>query len=408
MKNSRKTRLAEGWKIVVAKSIEEIENIRSVWEEMQNNEPYPIINADIDRYISVIKAINGEVQPYIMLFKRNDCPEMMIIARIEKRRLKLKVGYKTLFSPTLRCLTVEHGGIIGEATSDLCALLIRELMKLLRHREADMVFFNHLMTSSPSYELARKIPGLLCRGYLPKVQPHWIMSVPDKMELFYKSRSRSNRKQFTKCIRRIERAFPGRVKRITYRTEDELDDAIRVASNISVKTYQYALGSGFRDDFRTRTLLLAAAKLGWLRFHVLFIDDEPCAFEVWLQYGRVYFGHGIGFDPKWKSHRVGTVLFLKTIEHIANDPTVDTIDFYVGDAEYKRSYCDKRINRASIRIFAPRFYPVCINMLQTAMMGLNLGLEYILNKTGFVGWIKRRWRNRLQKDNERQAGVGKN
>lgn len=401
MKNSRKTRLAEGRKIVVAKSIEEIEKIRPIWEQMQSSEPYPIINADIDRYISVIKAFNGEAEPYVMLFKRVAHPEMLIVSRIEKHQLKLKFGYKTVFSPTLRCLTIEHGGIIGQPTNEVCVVLIQELAEILRRGEADMVRFAHLRIDSPLYKLAREMPGVLTRGYFPKIQPHWMMSVPDKMELFYKSCSPSNRKQFRKCIRRIGRAFPGRVKRITYRREDELDDAIRAASIISVKTYQYALGSGFVDDFRTRTLLLAAAKLGWLRLHVLFIDDEPCAFEIWLQYGRVYFGHGIGFDPKWKRWRVGTVLFLKTIEDIASDPTADTIDFYVGDAEYKRIYCDKRINRASICIFAPRLYPVCINLLQTATMGLNSGLEYFFDKIGAVGWIKRRWRNRLQKDSER-------
>lgn len=396
MKNSRKTRLAEGRKIVVAKSIEEIENIRSVWEEMQNNETYPIINADIDRYISVIKAINGEVQPYVMLFKRNDCLEMMVIARIEKRRLKLKVGYKTLFSPTLRCLTVEHGGIIGEATNEVCAVLIRELMNILSRYEADIVQFEHLRTDSPVYKLAREMPGILTRGYFPKIQQHWMMSVPDNIELFYKSCSHTTRRQLRRYVRAIEKTYPGQVKVITYRREDELDDAIKAASTLSAQTYQYTLGAGLVDDFRTRTLLSTAAKLGWLRASVLFVNDSPCAFQFGLQYRQTHFMDQMGFDPKWKNFRVGTVLFVKTMEKICNDPTVDTIDFYVGDAEYKRRYCNRQIKRASINIFAPRLYPVFINMLQTAMMGLNLGLEYILNKTGYVSWVKRHWRNLLQ------------
>jgi len=387
---------ADGWQIVTARNLEEIEAIRPIWEQMQSNEPYPVPNADIDRYLSVVKTSGDIVQPFVMLVKNNGCPAAMIIGRIEKHRLNLKLGYKTLCKPALKCLSVVYGGVLGQPEGNLCSLLVVELMKKLQSRETDMVFFNHLRISSPFYRAVREMPSFLNRGYLPKAEDHWYMSVPETVASFYQSCSASSRKQYKKCIKRLERAFPGQVRVLTYSQDNHLDEAIKYASQVSATSYQYSMGCGFMDNPHTRTLLATSARKKWLRMHVLFVGDEACAFEVWLQYGRTYFGEGMGFNPKWKKWRVGTVLFLKTIESICANQSVDSVDFGFGDAAYKRSYGSERWEEASVYIFARRLYPAFINILQSSIEALNLGFGYVVNKIGAIDWIKRRWRNLMQ------------
>jgi hypothetical protein len=408
MKKESGTQLSDGWKTVVAKNFEEIEAIRPIWEQMQCNEPYPVPNADIDRYLSVVKMSCDSVQPFVMLMKHNGFPAAMIIGRIEKHQINLRLGYKTLLKPALKCLSVVYGGILGQPKSDLCSLLVDELMRQLRSGEVDMVFFNHLRTNTHFYRAVREIPSFLNRGYLPKVENHWYMSVPETLASFYQSCSASSRKQYKKCIKRLERAFLGQVRVQTYSQENHLDEAIKYASQISTTSYQYSIGCGFMDNSHTRTLLATSARKKWLRIHVLFVGDEACAFEVWLKYGRTYFGDGMGFDPKWKKWRVGTVLFLKTIESICADPDVDSVDFGFGDAAYKRSYGSKRWDEASVYIFAMRLYPAFINVLQSSIEALNLGFEYVVKKIGAIDWIKRRWRNMLLTKNPgSKRGMGK-
>ena len=104
MKKESDKQSSDEWKIIVAKNFEEIEAIRSIWEKMQRNEPYPVPNADIDRYLSVIKASGDDVRPYVMLLECNGNPAAITIGRIEKHQLDFKLGYKTLFSPALKCL----------------------------------------------------------------------------------------------------------------------------------------------------------------------------------------------------------------------------------------------------------------------------------------------------------------
>ncbi len=59
-------------------------------------------------------------------------------------------------------------------------------------------------------------------------------------------------------------------------------------------------------------------------------------------------------------------------------------------------------------IFAPRPYPIFINMVRTSTMGLNTSLEHIVNRLGLTGWIKRRWRDLLRIRNvEKKHRVGR-
>lgn len=400
---TKKTTLPEGWKFSIATSIEEIEAIRPTWEKILKEEPKPKINANIDRFLSVIQATNGKVQPYVMILFHNNNPTAMIVARIGKHRLDIKLGYKTILRPKLQSLTVDYGGILGKPDRDVCQIIIRGLLGQLQSRKVSMIYFNHLETNSHIYTLSRKLPGILSKDYFPKVEPHFCMSVPENLEQFYMSRSANHRAKLKRYIRKLEKNYPNRIKIVTYSQEADLDEAIKAASQISRLTYQYGLGYGFTDDHKTRCLLTTAAKQGWLRIHILYINDEPCAFENWLKYEKAYVGHGIGFDPKWKKWRIGTVLFLKTIELLGADPAVEVIDFGFGDAEYKRSYNNKKWQEASVYIFAPRFYPICVNILRTCIRAVESALEYFIKKTGTKKLIKRCWRNRLSRTASEQS-----
>lgn len=397
MTNYHMKKADSDWEITTARSLDETEAIRPIWKEMQRNEPFPAINADIDRYLSVIKAAGNDLQPYITLVKQNGCPAVMVIGRIGKHALKLELGYKALFSPKLRCLTVVYGGILGQPKGDLCSLLVGELLKGLQRGEAQIIHFNHIRVDCQLYQFARKTPGTFGRDHFSKIEPHWTMSVPENMNQFYQGRSKKHRGNLKRCMRKLEKQYTNRVKVTTYKQEKDLDEAINAVSRVSYTTYQNGLGCGFRDDSRTRILLTTAARLGWLRISVLYIEGKPSAFQIGLHYRKRYFLEQIGFDPKWSKFNVGTVLFLRVLEDICADPDIELIDFGFGDTQYKQSYSNRQWQEASVYIFAPKLYPIFINTLRTSIITLDAGLKYAVNRTGTLSWIKRRWRNLLRK-----------
>ncbi len=384
------------WKITIARNFEEIEALRPMWEQMQHNELWPAPDADIDRYLSVIKATADGVQPYIMLLEHNNGPAAMIICRLEKHQLKLKLGYGELLKPELKCLTVVYGGILGQPEDDLCSLLVSELMKQLRSNKVDMTYFNRLKTDTAFYQAIRRIPGYLVRSSSPEIEEHWHMSVPDNIEQFYSARSHKHRANLRRAIRKFEQDFPGKNIFSTYTSEGDVDEFIRIAADVSSKTYQHALGVGIVNDERTRYLMTSAASKNWFSGHILYAGDKPCAFQYGFRYEKVYYLVSIGYDPAFRSYWPGRILFLKVLESLCVDPSIKMIDFYFGDAWYKKHYGTEHWSEACTYIFAPRLRLILINMLRSSTMRVNSGLAYLFNKIGAVDLIKRKWRDLLQ------------
>lgn len=383
------------WDVVEARTVADLEALRPVWEAVQSREPHPVINTEIDRFLSVVEA-EKVTQPFALLLRHGGEPVAMLLGRIAETTVDMRLGYKTLLKPRLRCLTVVYGGVLGRPNERECRRLVELLLKALSVREFDAVLFNHLPTDSRIYRLCRELPGALVRDRVPKTEDHWCMTLPASMDEFYLARSSKHRKHLKSYLKKLEKDFPGRVRTVLFTREDEVEDAARMIARVSSRSYQHALGAGFDDGPKERALLRLAARKGWLRVHVLLIDDQPCAFRLVLQYGDTCFGGGIGYDPRWARYRVGTILFLTVLAQLCQDASAKRYDFGFGDAEYKESYANECWQEASVFIFAPRLYPVSVNLLRTGTAGLNGAFQYLADRTGVTAWVKRRWRDRLQ------------
>ena len=386
--------IADQFEVVTVKAMEDIEEIRPIWEEMQTNENYPKINADIDRYLSVRKGIPGGFQPCIMLIAENSSPVTMVIARIDKTNFKCKIGRTTLFKPLLRQLSVVYGGVIGKETDAIYKLIIRELMRMLRAGQVDIVNLNHLETDSSLYRFARGMPSLFCRDYFPKVDLHWKMSVPENIDAFYAARSKKHRQHLRQYMKKLENTFPGRVTIINYSRENEVEQAISVISRISANTYQNAYASGVVNDTKTRVLLSTAARKGWFRAHILQVNGQPCAFQIGFGYKRTYFLDQIGYDSGWNRYNVGTVLFIKVLEYLCADPLIDSVDFGYGDTQYKRIYGNEQWEEASVYISAPRSFPIFVNIGHLLTFSITMLVKHMVRKLGFLN-LTQRYRRRL-------------
>lgn len=265
-------------KIVTATNFEEIEEIRPVWEQMQRQETYPVPNADIDRYLYVIEASGDDVQPHVMVMKCDDLPVAIMIGRIERRRLDLKLGYKTFFSPVFKCLSIVYGGIIGRPAAELCEVLIGEVMNVLYSGQVDLVFFNHLGIDSPVYKLCKTMPGFFSRSHFVSTEPHWQTHVPDSVEEFYSHIPSSRKRRWRRDIRQLEKISSSEINIACYREPRDVDYLIDVACRINKSTYKSGLAVGFTDSNVNRALLEKNARDGRLRAYILYVGDEPCAF----------------------------------------------------------------------------------------------------------------------------------
>ncbi len=386
----------DGITIGVAENFEDIEAIRPFWLQMQKNESSHILDVDYNRYISVIRTLNYYVEPFIMYFKQGDKPLTMAIGRIEKKPMRLKLGYLTLLRPKPRCLNIIYGGIMGKPDEKLSMLMFDELMAQLKRRQIDMIHYHHLGIDTAFYRVVRNRAGFLTRGSSSQIDEHWRMSIPDTIDKFYSARSRGHRHNLRRAISKLEQNYAGNVRYVHYTTIEQVDEFLQTAANISEKTYQYALNAGLINDENTKSRIKAAANKGWFRGHIIFAGDKPCAFQLGIHYENIYYMVNIGYDPAFSSYKPGLILFLKVLELICDEPSIDTLDFHFGDAEYKNRYGTEHWQEANVFLFAPKLYPVFINVLQSTTTAIDAGMKHVLNKMGLLDKIKRKWRNLLR------------
>ncbi|MEJ2647395.1 MAG: hypothetical protein P8016_03165, partial [Sedimentisphaerales bacterium] len=124
--------MTEGWEIETATTLEEIERLRDVWQGIQLREPFPQINADHDRFVSLLKSKGEGVQPHVMLITNYGQFMTLVSGWIITLRIDFQIGYLTLLRPRLRCFSIVYGGIIGEQNNEAVAVVIKGFEKISR------------------------------------------------------------------------------------------------------------------------------------------------------------------------------------------------------------------------------------------------------------------------------------
>jgi len=384
--------------IVTATNFEEIEAIRPIWEQMQRDEPHPVPNADIDRYLSVVKTSGDDMRPHIMVMKCDGHPVAIAIGRIEKRRLDFKLGYKALFRPALRCLTIVYGGIIGQPSAELCEVLIGEIMNVLRRGQADLAFFYHLGIDSPIYKLCKTVPGFFSRSHFTSTESHWQTYIPDTVEEFYRQIPNSRKRRWRRDIRQLEKMSSSEIKVVCYRQLSDVNYLIDVACQIKESTYKSGLAVGFTNSDVHRALLEKAAEDGRLRAYVLYASDEPCAFQFDVRYGKTQFTEFGSFDPRWSRGSPGTVLLIKVLEQLCLESDVSLMDYGFGHALYKSKFGTNHWLEETVCIYAPRLRSILINIAMSANLACCALLKSATKRLNMDSWIKRNWRRMVCKN----------
>ena len=382
----------DGCEIVTATNFEEIAAIRPEWEQMQHKEPFAVPNADVRRYIAGMKALGDEVQPYVVLVRSGGSPAAMAIGRVEQRPIVFKLGYKTISRPTLKCLSIVYGGVIGQPSRELCVLLLGELTNALRRREADMVFFNHLRTDSPISQLCETMPHFATRGHCVLAEPHWQTDIPETVEEFYGRIPKSRKQRWNRNMKNIEKMSSSGVNVVCYRDINDVEYLIDVVCGIEKSTYKNGLNIGFTNSVLNRALLEQAARDDWLRAYVLYAGGEPCAFQLDIRYGKTQFTEYGSFNPRWEHGSPGIVLLLRVLEELCRDPVVCAMDYGFGDADYKEKLGTNCWLEKSVCIYAPRLYPILVNMAMSANLAFSRALCRASAYLDLNSSIKRYWR----------------
>lgn len=379
--------------IKIIKEVSDIPSILNDWRRLLESEPYKVPDIDPEHYLFEIESLGPEAKPYIICLSRNHKIISMLIARKEKIRFPIRLGYFTFFKTPVRRVLVFHGGFIGQKDKTNFLLMYYTIRKALSSGEAEIAAFNHPHLESLIYKLTKKYSPLFTVIFSPRKEGQWIMDVPVSIESFYINKPRKQRYNLQREIKKLEKNYLTSVKK--YYLDSHILEGIKHAAVVSKQSFQYSLEVGFVDNERTRLFCKLASQKGWIRIYLLYINNEPAAYLWGLIYGNTFFLRTIGFDSRWKKESAGKVLFQKALKDLIETENIKLIDFGFGDTEYKRHFATKKLDTQSFYLYGKKPYPLFLYLINFITSNIWKFSIIILRALGSEDKFKKIWKERL-------------
>jgi hypothetical protein len=291
---------------------------------------------------------------YLLRGKDGVCGSAFFL--LQNRPLLGYLGEFKLFSIPLKCVRfVEPPEFPDESQGyDQILEFLKKMDSVvglyLRSLRVNSFFWNYLTTN----------PGLGKEFllYLPdKLSQHYVIKLPASFGEYLQKFSAKTRNNLRRSVRKLQKdnGVDVQLSRIT--SPEQVDSFVDSAVEISKKTYQWRLlGSGLRSPDTLKRNLRFLAERGWLRCYLLWCGKEACAFMICHQRNEVCHSPTIGYDPKWESYSVGTILQFLVIEDLFVYDRPAVFDFGTGAGGQKEFFGNAHYLDADIYLLRRSVY----------------------------------------------------
>ncbi len=361
-----------------------------MWERVHWDHP----DAELDVFLTFVTRRPGVVHPYVVVLEREGEPAAIAVGRVETTPLTTKIGYRTVYEPSVRSLATIYGGVVCKAEGTAQPLL-RALEAPLKSREVDMLSLRALRVGSELHGSALDLTGMFRRRRLSTPTKHWQLVLPETFDDFLAARASRSRRGDPLRRKRIVAALGSELSIEMLATPNDLEQIFHDVEHVAVKTYQRALRTGFADTPEWRARIQTYLEKGWFRAWIMYRSGTPIAFWYGLASHDVFVAEGTGYDPAYRQQRVGIYVLIRVIEDLCADRAISILDFGPGDSSYKRQFGSHSWDEQDILIFAPTFRAARINAARTSILATDLLARQVLTATGMTDRIKKRWRRRL-------------
>lgn len=377
----------------------EFEELRDTWSAWSDG-----LEADLDFFSIHLRHTREAVRPHVMVVYRNDRPDCILVGWLEQGVVAFKVGPFALFRSDARILRFVNGGFLGNRSRENSRFLVREILRSLYKQDAQAVEFSQLRADSPLYDLAKREPSVFCRDYFTPVQTHRYLTLSASFDEFLRGLSNKRRKEFRRQARILVRDFPGKVRFQIVRSERDVEDFARKADEISKKTYQRALGTGFVNSFEMREMLHAAAQKAALRASLLYVGERPVAFAGGIVSNKTLYATFTGYDPGFNKYCPGLQTLMRLIEEAfeTNDGLL-RFDAGCGDSSYKHALFGSSWKETPVWIFAPSARGLRLHVLKVVSTLLHYPAMRLLAKSNHLRKFKKMWRRRALRKFQRKC-----
>lgn len=228
-----------------------------------------------------------------------------------------------------------------------------------------------------------------------KPYEHRAIALAQSYDGYLRELSSRTRSDLKRTRRRFVEAVSGDYNVRCFRLTEDVPQFLEDAAEVSSKTYQFKLlGAGLRNTEELSRRYRTAAELGWLRCYILYIGEQPAAFQVGLLHRGVFHAQEIGYDPEFAKLQVGIFLHTEILQDLcALEPAVEVFDFGNDDNLHKQRLSTQQRTERYYYLFPRglRGWLSCNSIQATNALSSRLGR--LAERAGFLrqlrGWIRK-------------------
>lgn len=377
------------YRIEIISSQEQMDSLRKFWEESQFHPA-----ADYEFFSLIVQERYNIVSTCVLLLLQNNEPVALLAGRIEKTQIPIRFGYLKVLKIPVRQVVFIAGGFMGERTEANWKRFLCFVKDLLRIGRLDLAVFEQLKVGSSEHEALSQVFKGTQKGLSFGESMHWQFKIPKTWDAFMKTRSKKHRYWLKRLPKVLDREYGEEWKIKTYTQEHEVRDFIFQADLVAAKTYQRALGVGFRNNIETLRRIDLDASRGRLKGYVLSIKNEPKAFWYCFSYNGTIYSAATGYDPNFRTYELGTILLMKIFQDNCGTES-DVIDFGEGDADYKRRFGSLFFNETTCYLLSRSVRGWYLYFLLKLMLsGTNIA-KNVLGRFDSLRSLKTNWRRKM-------------
>lgn len=227
-----------------------------------------------------------------------------------------------------------------------------QLVDALLTVNVDCVYMDTVPTDHPFTKSATATWKRTHLVYAPGgARPWHLRQIPSTCEEYLSLMSSKTKSTLRKKAKKLAQSLGGELEIVRVDRAHQVRDFLAQAVKVSRNSWQHQfLGSRLDDSDDERAWGERVAGAGLLRSYLLKAGERPCAFVVGYQFNCVYHYVELGYDRELSEHSPGTILLHMLIQDLCDHKRPATLNFGMGDGDYKRRFGNVQIEDVSIII----------------------------------------------------------
>ena len=300
-------------------------------------------------------------------------------------QLKFEIGEIPLFSIEFPAWVLDihftklSGDFTGARPTIAPPVSSRDVIVIRSHRIDERLQRFTFLANSYRY-----VPAQYCRYYV---------DLAGSFEGYLKKFSSKSRSTLLRKVRKFAKLSGGQICWRAFSRHEEMAEFHRLATQVSMKTYQQKLlGLGIPDDDEFVDRLLQLAEQDRARGYILFLQTQPIGYLYCPVQDDVLLYQYLGYDPEYQHLSPGTVLQYLVLERLFQQARFKIFDFTEGEGQHKAFFSTGSMLCADIYYYPRSVWNLVMLVLHSSVSEVSELAGRVLEEVGLKRHIKRLFR----------------